>query len=173
MYLVALVFFIANFNCYAGSRIAILDFELKDLTLAPNIPAEISRTLSIKPLLERELKTANYQIIQIPISKQQYANSGVGYLFDHPETVAELGKQFGADYVLVGILHKPSYLFAYLLGNLLDTSTGKWISNSITETKGSDEKLTQKAVETLATKIDSLLDKSYSPPPPAKLNIKN
>ena len=50
---------------FAETRIAILDFELKDLTLAPRIPAEIKRTASIKPLLEAELKKAAYVIIDI------------------------------------------------------------------------------------------------------------
>ena len=43
----------------AETRIAILEFELKDLTLAPRIPSEIERTASIKPLLEAELKITN------------------------------------------------------------------------------------------------------------------
>ena len=52
-----------SINALAGSKIAILEFELKDLTLKPRIPAEIKRTASIKPLLEAELKTADYEII--------------------------------------------------------------------------------------------------------------
>ena len=47
---------------FAETKIAILDFELKDLTLVPRIPAEIKRTASIKPLLEVELKKADYVI---------------------------------------------------------------------------------------------------------------
>jgi len=40
----------------AETSIAILDFELNDLTLKPRTAAEINRTASIKPLLEKELK---------------------------------------------------------------------------------------------------------------------
>ncbi len=40
----------------AETRIAILEFELIDLTLAPRTPSEIKRTASIKPLLETELR---------------------------------------------------------------------------------------------------------------------
>ncbi len=47
----------------AETRIAILDFELKDLTLLPRISSEIKRTASIKPLLEKELADAGYVII--------------------------------------------------------------------------------------------------------------
>ena len=149
---------------FAETRIAILDFELKDLTLAPRIPAEIKRTASIKPLLETELKKAAYVIIDITPESQKLADGGVGYLFDHHDVAAQLGKQFGADYVLVGRLHKPSFLFAYMMGHLVRVSDGKLIGNYISEAKGPNKKLTIKTVESLAVKIDKTLDNRYSPP---------
>jgi len=56
--------------------------------------------------MEAALKIADYTIINIDLESQKF--SGVGYLFDHHDVAAKLGKQFGADYVLVGRLHKPS-----------------------------------------------------------------
>ncbi|NOR70537.1 MAG: DUF2380 domain-containing protein [Methylomarinum sp.] len=148
----------------AETKIAILDFELKDLTLAPRIPAEIKRTASIKPLLEAELKKADYTLINIDLNSQKLADSGVGYLFDHHDVAARLGKQFGADYILVGRLHKPSFLFAYLMGHLIRVSDAKLIGNYISEAKGPNIKLTIKTVESLTVKIDRTLDNRYSPP---------
>jgi len=163
-----------SFNMPAETRIAILDFELKDLTLAPGIPAEIKRTASVKPLLENELESAGYRIVAIPLPAQQAAESGVGYLFDHADAAAKLGKSFGADYVLVGRLHKPSYLFVYLLGNLVKTNDGgSWLGKFIIESKGSDLKLTKKAVESLAAKIDETLEQRYTPPAPAEHSPSN
>ena len=153
-----------SLNLFAGSKIAILEFELKDLTLKPRIPAEITRTASIKPLLETELKTANYEIINITPKNQKFANSGVGYLFDHHDIAANLGKQAGADYVLVGRLHKPSFLFSYLLGHLIRVKDGKLIGNYISEAKGPNIKLTIKTVQSIAVKIDKTLDNNYTPP---------
>jgi hypothetical protein len=157
-----------SFETFAATKIAVLDFELKDLTLAPGIPAEIQRTASIKPLLEAELRAGGYEIINIPTSAQNQANSGVGYLFDHPDVAGQLGKQFNADYVLVGRLHKPSFLFAYLMGNMAKVSTGQWVGNFISESKGPNAELTVKAVESLAVKIDKVLDNRYTPPAPNK-----
>ena len=108
----------------AQTSIAILDFELSDVTLAPNIPAEISRTASIKAMLEGELQRAGYKIIAIDKDAQIEANGGFGYLFNHNDVAAVLANKAGADYVLVGRLHKPSYLFAYLMGHLIKTDTG-------------------------------------------------
>jgi hypothetical protein len=153
-----------SLNVLAETRIAILDFELKDLTLAPQIPAEIKRTASIKPLLEKELKKAGYVIIDIDSKSQKLADAGIGYLFDHHDVAATLGKQFSADYVLVGRLHKPSFLFAYLMGHLIRVSDAKLIGNYISEAKGPAKKLTQKTVESLTVKIDKTLDNRYSPP---------
>ncbi len=158
-----------SFNAAAQTRIAILDFELKDLTLAPGVPAELARTASIKPLLAQELSSAGYQIVAIPSQTQQAANSGVGYLFDHADAAAQLGKQFNADYVLVGRLHKPSFLFAYLMGRLVRVSDAKLLGDYISESKGPNAKLTIKAVESLTSKIDKDLNRRYSPPPPSKL----
>lgn len=153
----------------AAPRLAILDFELKDLTLKPGVAAEIKRTSSLKPLLAGELASAGYEIIDIPAGAQQAANSGVGYLFDHADVAAQLGKQFNADYVIVGRLHKPSFLFAYVMGNLVRVGDQKLIGRFISESKGPNAALVIKAVESLADKIDDRLDKRYSPPPPGKL----
>jgi len=157
-----------SFCLSAETKIAVLDFELKDLTLAPRIPSEIKRTASIKPLLEGELKSADYTIIDIDQESQNMANGGVGYLFDHDDEVSKLGKKFGADYVLVGRLHKPSFLFSYLMGRLVRVRDAKLIGNYISEAKGPNIKLTIKTVESLTVKIDRTLDNRYAPPPPSK-----
>ena len=163
-------FFLCLFSVgvYAETSIAILDFELSDVTLAPGIPAEIERTASIKAMLEGELKRAGYKIISIDLNAQRDSNGGFGYLFNHNDVAAELANKARADYVLVGRLHKPSFLFAYLMGHLIKTNDGGLIENYVVETKGGDKKLTLKAIETLASKIDQNLDKIYAPPPPIR-----
>lgn len=152
----------------AETRIAVLDFELKDLTLAPGIPAEIARTASLKPLLVKELQSAGYQIVEIPVESRKAADSGVGYLFDHADAAAALAKRFDADYIVVGRLHKPSFLFAYLMAHVVRVADGRLVGDYITESKGPNAGLTGKAVESLTLKIDRDLDKRYSPPPPQK-----
>lgn len=152
---------------FAETSVAILDFELNDVTLAPRIPAEIQRTVSIKAMLEGELKRAGYKIIAVDLNAQHKANAGFGYLFDHNDIAAELAKKAGADYVLVGRLHKPSFLFAYIMGHLVRVKDGRLMGNYISETKGGDKKLTLKGVESLAVKIDNDLDNIYTPPPPS------
>ena len=167
--IVVILFCLTSIHLHAASMpsIAVLEFELKDLTMKPGVPEEIKRTASIKPLLERELKSAGYQITDIPLSAQQEADSGVGYLFDHPDVVAMLGKKFGADYVLVGRLHKPSFLFAYVMGDLVRVSDARLMGKFISESKGPNSDLTIKAVESLTVKIDDILEHRYTPPQPS------
>jgi hypothetical protein len=143
--------------CRAEPRIAVLDFELKDLTPAPAIPAEVARTASIKPLLEQELAKAGYRIVQIGPNDIAKAAAGPGYLFDHHDLAAELARKAQADYIVVGRLHKPSYLFIYLMAHLVDAKRGELIGDYISEVKGAEKKLTLKGVESLAGKITRTL----------------
>lgn len=146
-----------SLRLYAQPRIAVLDFELKDLTLKPGIPVEIARTASIKPMLESELKKSGYQLIAIPVDAQRQATAGTGYLFDHDDAAAQLAKPYGADYVIVGRLHKPSFLFVYLMAHLIEVSNGNPAGDYLTEIKGGEKKLTLKGVENLAAKINETL----------------
>ncbi len=141
----------------AKPRIAVLDFELKDMTLAPGIPAEIKRTASIKPMLENELKKSGYEIVSINQDAQQQATAGMGYLFDHPDAAAQLGNKYGADYVLVGRLHKPSFLFFYLMAHLIDVKKETLAGEYLYEVKGGEKKLVAQGVEGIAEKITKTL----------------
>ena len=141
----------------AEPRIAVLDFELMDMTLAPRLPAEIARTASIKPMLENALKKSGYEIVSINLDAQRQATAGVGYLFDHPDAAAQLAVQFGADYVLVGRLHKPSFLFFYLLGHLVDVKKQTLAGEYTYEVKGGEKKLIGKGVESFTEKISKTL----------------
>src|SRR5688572_17437035 len=67
------------------TRIAVLDFELKDLTLDPGNAAEIERTASIRPMLEKALKDASQATVAVDPAAQSTSDRGVGYLFDHPD----------------------------------------------------------------------------------------
>ena len=138
---------------------AILNFELKDLTLVPGTEAELARTASIAPLLRNELgEKFGYQIISIAADVQEEADLAVGYLFDHADVAADLCRQHGADWITVGRLHKPSFLFAYLKTHLINCNTKKPAGNYTLEVKGDAKKLTQKGVAKLAIKINATVN---------------
>ncbi len=143
---------------YATTRVAILEFELLDLTLAPKIQEEKERAASIKPMLQELLEAkGGYELININAKTQHYANQGVGYLFDHHDVVADLGQQFGADFVVMGRVHKASHLFVYFLVQLVSVKTQRLVGNYVVEIKGPQKKLTIKGVESVAEKINKTL----------------
>lgn len=150
-----LIFLSLSCPAQAQPRLAVLDFELKDMTLAPGIKVEIERTAAIKPMLVKQLQQAGYDIIQINKEQQQLMDSGVGYLFNHPDVAAQLAQGNSADYILVGRLHKPSFLFSYLMVQLIEVKSAQLKEHWIVEVKGPQKKLTFKGVESIVVKINS------------------
>ena len=140
---------------FANPKIAVLDFELNDITSLPNTVQEQQRTATIRPLLEQALaQKGNYEIISISANEQALAIPGFGYLFKHHDLAAKLGRQFGADWIVIGQHSKPSFLFSYLMANLVQVKTGNLVARFDIELKGNHAKVTQHGVEALADKID-------------------
>jgi hypothetical protein len=149
---------------HAETALAILDFELNDLTLLPQTPEELTRTASIRPLLEEALRErGGIRLVTVPKEAANGANAGFGYLFDHPEAAARLGQEQGADWILVGRLHKPSFLFAYLMANLVDTRDVTLAASFTVEVKGPADQVTARGVKRLAEQINQTLKPASTP----------
>ncbi len=158
VYQVICLWILLSVPAYAAKRVAILEFELLDLTLAPKIQEEKERAATIKPMLQELLETkGGYELINIDSKAQRYANQGVGYLFDHHDVVADLGQQFGADFVVMGRVHKASHLFVYFLVQLVSVKTQRLVGNYAVEIKGPQKKLTIKGVESVFEKVHKTL----------------
>lgn len=142
----------------SSAPIAILDFELNDLTLNPNTSDELERTASIKPLLQETLERVyGYKIVEVDVKAQGSANKGFGYLFDQHDVAANLGREYGADWVVVGRVHKASFLFVYFKARVIQAKTGQLVGDLIVEVKGPQRKLTIKGVERLAEQISDAI----------------
>lgn len=138
----------------ATPRIAVLNFELNDITSLPNTPSELQRTESMAPLLEQAIsRTGGYEIVYIDATAQKSANAGFGYLFHFHDLAAQLGKQFGADWVIVGQHSKPSFLFSYLWAYLIDVNAQNNVARYDIELKGNHQKVTYRSINALAGKI--------------------
>ncbi len=149
-------------NSFAEPSIALLDFELSDLTSLPNIPAEKRRTASVRPLLEAAMRLqGDYPIMPIPAETQALANPGFGYLFNHEDLAAELGAKLGADWIIVGRHSKPSFLYSHLMVRLVQVKKPSRIIDLDVELKGNHEKVMQRSVNSLANKIHLALVKYH------------
>ena len=135
--------------------IAVLDFEVNDLTLNPAIEAEKERAATLRPLMEQELgESHGYALAQIAAETQAEADKGFGYLYDKPALAAELGLEVGADYVIVGRVHKASFLFVYFKVLIVDVKSGRLVSEQIIEVKGPQRKFSAKGIEALTILVD-------------------
>lgn len=147
-------------SAYASaSTVAVLEFDLHDLTLNPDVTAETKRTAQLRGLLAERLSgTHNHKVPDNPERAAIEAAKGQGYLFDRPRIAGEIGKDVGADWVVNGRLHKASFLFVYLRAQLINTSTGAIASDFVVEIKGQQKKLTAKGIETLALQIHDAIE---------------
>lgn len=145
-------------HAIAAPRIAILNFELNDITSLPNTPQEQQRTASIKPLLEQAISEAgDYELIQIKPEDQLAANASFGYLFRFNDLAAKLGERYGADWIIVGQHSKPSFLFSYLIAQVIQVNKQTMAARYDIELKGNHEKVTQRGVLSLARKVHALI----------------
>ena len=140
-------------------NLAVLEFELNDLTLNPNLVEESERTATLRLLLAEQF-TVHYNITVIanPPSARVEAGKGQGYLFDRPALVAKIGREIGVDWIVFGRLHKASFLFVYLKAQLIDTQTDQIAADFVVEIKGPQKKLTKKGIESLARQINAALE---------------
>ena len=146
----------------AGERIAILSFELNDITSLPNTQAERMRTASLKPLLEQAMTHAGeYEIIQISPGQQKSSNAGFGYLFRFHDVAAKLGKEVNADWIIVGQHSKPSFLFSYLIAHVINVHTEKLAARYDIELKGNHKKVTRRGIRKLSKEIHKLVLSKY------------
>lgn len=138
----------------SANSLIVLDFELHDLTLNPDLEQETERTATLRPLLVERLSGHHgMEVIENPPRAVTEAEKGAGYLFDRPTVSGGLGKEVNADWVVTGRLHKASFLFVYLRAQLIDPETGTIAADFVVEIKGPQKKLTKKGVESLALQI--------------------
>ncbi len=145
---------LASSSAFADTRIAVLDFELNDLTLLPHTPEELQRTASVAQLLRKALaRKGGYELVAIDPATQTKADVGFGYLFEHPDAAAELGRRLEVDWIAVGRVHKPSFLFAYLKVRLVNVEAKQLAGDYAVEVKGYLKSLTERGAANLADQI--------------------
>lgn len=150
----------------AQTKVAVLDMELLNLTLALSDPqknAEIDaadkKNVELTEFLVREefAKRKNYTLVDLNNELFIKSNKSVGYLFDRPEEAAVLGKALGADYIVVGRYHKPTYLFSYIMLRVVDVNSGKLLEEFKTEVKGRAQETIPRNIKNEMIKIDKML----------------
>ena len=153
-------------SAWAETKIAVPSFELLDLTMKLSDPQKVAeidaqeqQNLSnIELFLRKGLgNKEGFTVVEISSESKDAADKSTGYLFDCAKCAAELGLSHDADYILIGRLHKPTYLFSYLIVRVFDTHENKLVKEFRSEVKGDPKVAIPGAVGNLVNKIDKLL----------------
>ena len=152
-------------------KIAVLDFELNDLTPTPNTPDEVAAIARASRLLRHSLATdCGYDIVPVDSAAQHRANSGLGYLFAHPAESARLANAAGADWVVVGQLTVSSPIVSEFHVELVRVDRATLASAVSIEVKGNsgDSALFATGIAHVARQIDRAIPSAPRCPVSAK-----
>lgn len=97
-------------NAATTSNVMVLDFQLDDLTDFPNSPQELERISYLNKIYKDALFVKG--LTTVPVVDKllpDMQNHSPTYLFDQIEYVAEIAAINGADYVLLGVVLKPTF----------------------------------------------------------------
>ena len=108
----------------ARTKIMVVNFELRDVSPLPNTEQEVERTEHIDTVIRHGLKDAGDPLMPPCVELVKASQQGLGYLFDRPEVAGRIGRECGADYVLMGQTWKPSFLFVFPQVQVVDTRAG-------------------------------------------------
>ncbi|MDO8962577.1 MAG: DUF2380 domain-containing protein [Methylophilus sp.] len=146
-------------------KIMVLDFQLNDMTGLPNAPEELERIRYLTTTYKQKLTENNLQLV--PVNEKLLAvikHQSATYLFDNIETAAELAADSGADYLLINVALKPTYLFVYPRLLLVDIKTKKVVLAKAAqlESSWSDQSTTARTAEKLAEMVSGFFSNQLS-----------
>jgi hypothetical protein len=142
------------------NKVMVLDFQLHDLTDLAYPKEELARIKFFNTSFKKKLADNGVQIVPVndEILKIQALQSPT-YLFDHTDVAADLAKSSGADYMIVGVAMKPTYLFVYPRLLLVDVKTKRKAFTAYVQLEGSwlEERTTENSAQRLAEKVNNEL----------------
>ena len=141
-------------------KVIVLDFPLNDLTDLSNPTEELSRIANFNIAFKQKLVDDGAEIVPVNDKiKAIAAEQSATYLFDHTDIAADLAKGSGADYIVIGVAMKPTYLFVYPRLLLVDVKTRRKAFTAYVQMEGSwlDNTTTSSSAKRLAGKVSEEL----------------
>ena len=142
------------------AKVMVVDFPLNDLTDLPNPTEELARTADFNQFFKQRLLDDGVELVPVTDNiKAVTATQSATYLFDHPDIAADLAKDSGADYILIGVAMKPTYLFVYPRLLLVEIETKRKAFTAYVQMEGSwlEKTTTANSAQRLAEKVSSAL----------------
>jgi hypothetical protein len=146
-------------------KIMVLDFQLNDMTDLPNAPEELQRISYLTTIYKQKLAEHGFDIVPVNEKlKTVIRNQSATYLFDNVETAAGLAAGNDADYLLIGVALKPTYLFVYPRILLVDLKAKKVVMAKAAQLESSwaDKRTTARTAENLAAMVSEFFEMNKS-----------
>ncbi|PKO52671.1 MAG: hypothetical protein CVU27_03380 [Betaproteobacteria bacterium HGW-Betaproteobacteria-20] len=143
-------------------KVMVLYFPLNDLTDLPNPPEELARIAHFNVAFKQKLAADGVEIVPVNDKIKAIAvTQSATYLFDHTDIAASLAEGSGADYIIIGVAMKPTYLFVYPRLLLVDVKTKQKVFTNYVQMEGSwlDNHTTASSANRLADKVSAELKK--------------
>lgn len=142
------------------ARVMVLDYQLNDMTDLPNAPEELERIAYLSATYKQRLADNGVKLVPVNDAlKGAVANQSATYLFDNVPSAARMAQGSGADYLLIGVALKPTYLFVYPRILLVDIRTAEVVMARAAqlESSWSDQNTTKRTAEKLADMVSDEL----------------
>lgn len=142
------------------AKVMVLDFQLNDLTDLPNAPEELARIEYLTSTFKQRLIDHGVEIVPVNDRlKAELSTYSATYLFDRVNHAAQLAEGSGADYLVIGIAMKPTYLFVYPRIRMVDIKTQQGVLSTYAQLESSwtDKNTTANTAERLANKVSEKL----------------
>ncbi len=153
---------LATSAAFAGkdAKVMAQDFQLNDLTDMPNAPQELARIEYLSPTFKQELVDNGVELV--PVNDRLKAELSANFpthLFDRVEHAATLAEGSGADYLIIAVALKPTYLFVYPRILLIDIKTQQVVLAKASQLESSwlDKNTTARSAEKLANMVSEKL----------------
>lgn len=144
-----------------GPKVAVIAFELNDMTGIPNAQEELQRVDLLSTKFNENLKSKGINIVPAGSKvKEEIERHSPTYLYDNIETAIDLNKDSGADFLLIGVAFKPTYLFVYPRLIMVDVKQKKVVMSKVSqlESSWSDQNTTIRTAEKLAQMVKERMD---------------
>jgi hypothetical protein len=141
-------------------KVMVLDYQLNDMTDLPNAPEELERIGLLSSIFKQRLADNGVELVPVNEAlKNAVEKQSPTYLFDNVPNAAKMAEGSGADYLLIGVALKPTYLFVYPRILLVDIRTAEVIMAraSQLESSWSDENTTRRTAEKIADMVTAEL----------------
>ncbi|PKK87793.1 MAG: hypothetical protein CVV64_21520 [Candidatus Wallbacteria bacterium HGW-Wallbacteria-1] len=155
-----MVMFVLPAQAEPVAKVMVLDYQLNDMTDLPNAPEELERIAYLSSIYKQRLAEDGVELVPVNEALQHAVkNESPAYLFDNVPNAAKMAQGSGADYLLIGVALKSTYLFVYPRILLVDIRTADVVMARAAqlESSWSDENTTKRTAEKLADMVSEEL----------------